>query len=131
MYDFYYEVTDYDGDKPIVIDADDIMNGSGVIQELCSMIGLNPESVSYEWPVASQEHQAAYEDNFQRRMTSTIDSSTCIVEGKTSEGLDVSSEAIKWRREFGEEVGKELEQLVRIMMSDCEFLTGEKLCVES
>jgi hypothetical protein len=60
-------------------------------------------------------------------MTTTINASAGIVEGKTSAGLDLDTKISQWKVEFGEEVGIQLEELVRDAMPDYEFMLSRKV----
>ena len=60
-------------------------------------------------------------------MLSTLSASTGIVEGKTSNDLDIDKEVKKWKVEFEEEGGAHIEKWVRDAMPDYEYLKSRRL----
>lgn len=60
-------------------------------------------------------------------MLKTLHGSGGIVQGKTSKGLDIATEAEKWKAEFGEENAIELEKIVRANMPDYEYMLARRL----
>lgn len=61
------------------------------------------------------------------KMLKTLHGSGGIVQGKTSKGLDIATEAEKWKAEFGEENAIELEKIVRANMPDYEYMLARRL----
>jgi hypothetical protein len=120
-----------DSDKiewPLVIDADDIINEPEVIIRLCEIVGLDANQLQYAWaPATAEEVAAKYSSPSHQRMMSTLLASDGIVKNKTWEGLDIDSEAKKWRAEFGEEKGGMMERLVRKAMPDYEYMLAKRL----
>ena len=63
----------------------------------------------------------------ERRFLSTVLSSSSVIKEKTSMGVVIEVEAKKWREEFGEEMGEQMEKWARAAMPDYEFMTGRRL----
>ena len=68
-------------------------------------------------------------DPMERRMLSTLSTSTGIIDCKTSADLEIDEEAQKWRLEFGDEQGSHIQKLVRSAMADYEYLKARRLRV--
>lgn len=62
-----------------------------------------------------------------QRMLSTISASSGIITGKTWINLDIDTGAKKWKEEFGEQEGENVERLVRAAMPDYEFMKAKRL----
>lgn len=132
LYDWYtqhfprHESSSTDVDWPIILDADDIMLEPEVVLKYAKIIGLDPGKLKFQWSAKSKEELDKMW-NVERRMLSTISSSTGIVEGKTSKGLVLEEEVQKWKVEFGEEEGGKIERWVRDAMPDYEYLKAKRL----
>ncbi|EPE29790.1 hypothetical protein GLAREA_00950 [Glarea lozoyensis ATCC 20868] len=116
-----------DGVKwPLVIDADDLIQHEELVVEVGELMGMGREKMRFTWEKATQE----YLDGLPTPMLSmlgTLHASTGIQTDKLSKGIDIDVEAKKWKVEFGEEAGKEIEELVRVAMPDYEFLKGRRM----
>ena len=137
LYDWFVEQRDTslrDGqvdhklDWPIVIDADDIMLEPEVVRRYAAIVGLDPSKLKFEWEQVSEEDLAKM-GRMEKRMRSTLVGSKGIVEGKTAMGLNLETEAEKWREEFGDMEGSKLESFVREAMADYEYLRERRLTV--
>lgn len=109
-----------------MLDADDIITEPEVVRRYADILGFDREKLRFEWDVASEE-EVGKMGPMERRMRSTLDASKGIVEGKTAKGLDLDNEARKWKQEFGEELGQEMESLVQDAMSDYEYLRSRRM----
>lgn len=104
-------------DSPIVIDADDYINDPGTLPRVCEILGLDASKLRFTWhPVEPPKERT------KRRMHSTLCSSSGVLPLKTSLGLDIDNEAIKWKDEFGEDGGAIVEKFARASMEDYEYL---------
>lgn len=132
------ETTDKDeeGDTriwPIVLEADEALspqNDYELLKKYCRLVGFEEERMRFQWEVAGKGDLLASTE-VGRRMNSTVNSSTGLVQGKlaSADGINIEVEAIKWREEFGEEGGKRMEGWVRDAMPDYEFLRERRLRV--
>ena len=111
---------------PLVLEADDIITNPDVTKAFCTVVGMDSSKLQFSWAPATQEELAAYSNDTSRRMLSTLTASAGVVGGKTAEGLDIDSEAKKWREEFGEEMGKKIENWVRAAIPDYEFMKARR-----
>ncbi|KAF4624939.1 hypothetical protein G7Y89_g13230 [Cudoniella acicularis] len=110
---------------PIILDADDIMLDSEIVLQYATVIGLDPSKLKFSWTPAHKEEVEKMHP-VERRMRSTISSSSGIVEGKTSKNLDIDVEAKKWKMEFGEVEGKKIEEWVRAAMPDYKYMRSRR-----
>lgn len=115
---------------PIIIDADDLMTGSEVLIRYSKLLGFDPSKLKISWPAAGSEELNKM-SNLERRMLSTISTSTGVVQGKTSTNLDIDQEAQNWKTEFGQEEGERMERWVRAAMPDYEYMRARRLRAES
>ena len=119
LYDWYR--THENAPSPLIIDADDIMSSRDTVRELCIRAGLDPDSIKYEWDTRKADDPA------KARFLSTVYASTGILPGLDSKGLKLEAEAAKWREEFGEKDGEELEKTVRAAWPDYEYLRSHRV----
>jgi hypothetical protein len=113
---------------PIILDADDIMREPDTVRRYSQILGLDPEKLRFEWAPAD-ESELKKMGGVERRMRSTIAASGSIIQGKTAEGIDINLEATKWKKEFGEEEGRKIEEWVRKAMPDYEYMREKRLRV--
>jgi hypothetical protein len=126
LHSFYTAHFGEDSDWPIVLDADDIMLNPGIVTKYASLAGLDPEKLRFEWEEVSEEQlQSMPPPN--RVMLSFINKSRGIDKGKVAGAIDIDAEAAKWRVEFGEQGGRNLEQWVRDAMPDYLALHAKRL----
>jgi hypothetical protein len=60
-------------------------------------------------------------------MLGSLNSSTTINIAKVAGDIDISLEAIKWRAEFGDELGRKVESYVLAAMDDYEYMKLKRL----
>lgn len=118
LYDWY--CTHGTSQKPLVIDADEIMKDRGAVQQLCLQTGLDPDAIQYQW---DEEHEA---DPIKLAFVSRINASTTIIKGLDAEQLDVAVEKAKWVHQFGEDVAEDLAKLVEDAMPDYKYLWSQR-----
>jgi hypothetical protein len=106
--------------KPKVIDADDIINDRAAVRQLCIETGMDPDAVQYEWEIREEKdpHKAIF--------LSTINASTGIIPGLASRGLEIETEKVKWKAEFGDEDGEDLAKFVHDAMPDYNYLLSQR-----
>lgn len=119
LYEWY--AAQSDGPRPLIIDADDLMQDMEIVHQTCVAAGLDPDAVRYEW------NTAVIKDPLKARFLSTLSNSTGIVAGTEARGLEIETESVKWKEEFGEEEGEKLTHFVREAMPDYEFLWNRRV----
>jgi len=117
-------------DWPIILDADDVMTEPKLLRRYCNIVGFDPTKLKTSWATASQQELDKM-DHMERRMRSTLSASTGIIDGKTSTDLEIDEEAKKWRVEFGDEQGLNMQKWVRLAMPDYEYLKARRLRVHT
>jgi len=111
--------------KPRVIDADDIMTDPEAVRQLCIETGLDPDAIQYEWEERTMDHPV------HKRMLSTIYASKGIVKGLDARNLDIETEMVKWKAEFGDEDAEGLAKYVYAAMLDYEYLLSRRTRAKS
>ncbi|TEY37375.1 hypothetical protein BOTCAL_0523g00030 [Botryotinia calthae] len=114
-------------EEPIVLDADDIMTNRDIMVKYAKMIGADPTKLKFSWNVDKIEEDWGELAHEWRRMSSTLKSSSGILEGKTSSGLIVEEEVAKWKEEFGDEIAEGLETLVKNSLPHYEHMKAKRL----
>lgn len=114
------------GPKPIVIDAEDIVNGSGAVQKLCDMTGLEMERILYQWEAMAEEDIAKLPGSAKRFM-SEINRSTGILKTRNNAPIDSEEEKKMWIDELGREDAETLERFVRQAMPHYEHMYARRL----
>lgn len=132
LYDWYMDAWVKHGSalnrpKPIILEADDILE-TEVLVRYCQLVGLDPSKLRYTWePVSAAEK--ARKDPLMVQMKDTLYASTGILENKTAKNLILEDEVSKWKVEFGESEGSQLERWVKAAMPDYEYLWNNRLTV--
>ena len=120
------------GPWPVIVDADDLIANTGAIAtKLCELTGLSKSHLQFAW---DKDTRRRYEENdplqiSAERMLSTLRASNGVLKDKMAGNIDLDVEAKKWKEEFGEEKGENLEKHVRAAMPDYEFLKARRLQV--
>lgn len=110
---------------PVVLDADDVIEDEGILLEYGKAVGFDPENLHFSWSSKTKEELAQFPPRVQR-FGSTIFASSAIDKGKLCRNVDVDEEVSKWKEEFGDEVTRKIEQLVREMMPHYEHLRSKR-----
>ncbi|KAL2163784.1 hypothetical protein VTH06DRAFT_5843 [Thermothelomyces fergusii] len=126
LYEFYAAYFPEDSPWPIVLDADDIMKTPELVAKYAPLAGLDPAKLRFSWEKVPEETLKAMPKAVQV-MTSHISATTKIDPSKVAGDIDIDAEAAKWRAEFGEDVGKKIEQWVRDMMPDYLAMHAKRL----
>ncbi|KAG9234034.1 hypothetical protein BJ875DRAFT_462727 [Amylocarpus encephaloides] len=129
MYEYYansLKGTRYEANWPVVLDADDIIKDPSLVKQYAEMIGIDPAKLKFEWD-SVQRADFEVMENTEKLMFDTLLQSRGIRKDKLSEGFDLDVEAGKWKVEFGEEIAKVIEDVVRGSMLDYEFLKSKRM----
>lgn len=131
VYDWYCQRADEAGRLeadpfPIIIDAADFMTDPSILRKLCTLTGLDPEKVAYNWPAATEEQKAGWLP-VSVKMERTLHDSEGLVREKVVKEVDLEGEVEKWKGEFGEETAEKMERIVRGEMVHYEYLRGKRL----
>lgn len=109
-------------ERPIVIDAEDMINDSHYVTEkFCAMTGLDPKHVQYSWAEATEACGPV-----RAKFMSTLRNSTGIIR-EDQKPIVIEDEAQKWTEEFGEEVSHAIVSYVNATMPDYEYLMKSRL----
>ena len=125
LYEWYLD--DTDSSDPLVLDADDLMYSRDAVAELCRRTGLDFARVKYAWEMAADAQATTESYAREHIFLDTLVSSTGILPGKGSKGINVDAESKKWIAEFGRERGDKLRQMVEQAMPDYLFLTERRV----
>ena len=116
---------------PIVLEADDVINSPATVVRYAELVGLDASKLKWDWASIADEELHKMPPGRKRLFASTIVNSTGVIKGKSAEGLKIDVEAKKWRVEFGELYGTQMEKWVRAAMPDYLFLKERRLRPES
>jgi hypothetical protein len=126
LYDFYHSLPSSipsgvpEIDYPIILDADDLPNQE-LMGRYATAVGLDPSFIRFSWPAAPKSEVEATGKNI-ARMKDTLLASSGIVEGKSSQGLSIEGERLKWEKEFGEVLAGRVVELWEELKGDYEWL---------
>lgn len=124
LYDWFLSNSTDESSMPIVIDADDILDGSSTMKQLCSSLGMDPQYIPHKWDVIqAPENLGPREASFMGDYWN----STSIDSSKSSRGLDMAAKYAKWQADFGPDVARELLDLVEKSMPDYNYFKSKKL----
>ncbi|UPL02781.1 hypothetical protein LCI18_013715 [Fusarium solani-melongenae] len=126
LFDFYEADHNNSGERPLVLDADDMMTSPELMSKYARLAGLDPDKLVFSWERASQEELSSM-SAMARMMLSSLSASDSVNLDKVAGNLDIAKEAAKWRAEFGDEDGSKLESWVRAAMSDYEYIRSKRL----
>ncbi|CAG7564523.1 unnamed protein product [Fusarium equiseti] len=116
------------GEEPLVIDADNMMTSPDLMLKYARLAGLDPDKLQFSWEKAPKEVTDSHPPIVQY-MLGSLDSSDKVDLGKVAGDVDIDVEAAKWREEFGEIAGDNLETHVRAAMSDYEYMRSKRLTI--
>ncbi|KAJ5190937.1 uncharacterized protein N7498_009922 [Penicillium cinerascens] len=95
---------------PILLDSDDVINETGVIEQL-----------------PAQESKLAQASSSDDLFLDTLMTSSGIQSDKVAGNINIDEEAIKWRADFGDAVGALVERCVKEAMLDYNHLKSTRL----
>lgn len=111
--------------KPIVIDADDIIE-EGSLNKLCELCNMHAPFIRYEWEVTRPLEDGRHSPRCLSYM-SGLWSSTSIDKSKTSRGINMATKYNQWKEEFGTAVADALHTLVENAMLDYSYLKSKQI----
>lgn len=112
---------------PIIVEADDIMERTPVIEKICHLCGMDPEHVRYEWEKHTPNPDIPMQGALFTSYLQGIWNSTTIDKSKTSRGLDMEAKREDWKLQYGGKIAAELDRLVEEAMPDYLYLHEKKL----
>ncbi|KKK26964.1 hypothetical protein ARAM_006060 [Aspergillus rambellii] len=110
---------------PVLLDADDVIRQPEVVRRYCQMVGLDPTKVRFTWTAGEEIDNNLVRATFMR----TLKESSGVIMEKAPDVVDIEHECQKWKEEFGEEMGRELQNLVEEVVPDYEYLKAKRLRV--
>lgn len=116
------------GKLPIVVDADDIIEGTEAVYQLCSLLDMRPGELLFRWEIEPRSEEPSGQNMRLQHFRDTIRNSTRVDQSKTSRNFDLASKEVKWCEMFGAEKASRLAERVRISWADYEYLKAFKLC---
>ncbi|KAJ5297787.1 hypothetical protein PENANT_c012G11545 [Penicillium antarcticum] len=116
---------------PLLLDAQDVTNEPAVVARYCELIGMDPTKLKFEWNREALG-KAAHPDGAAQKtpeevMMATLNHSSTLLKEKTPVAIDMVAEAEKWKNEFGEDIGKQMEEWVQSAMPDYDYLRARRL----
>jgi hypothetical protein len=138
MYDWYRERMAAKGDSrvaglegchwPIVLDMYDIVHSKAVMVKFCVALGLDPDTLRYEWNSAPDEYVRNQALRL-RAFLSTMHSSTHVDGEKAPRRVDLDVEYTSWVQRWGESDAQILRGQVEKANEDYEYLWDRRLSV--
>ncbi|KLO86355.1 uncharacterized protein LW93_11130 [Fusarium fujikuroi] len=110
--------------RPIVVDADDILDGSPTIKKLCNSLGMDEQHILYKWDTIKAPENAGCRE---LKFMSEYWNSTSIDSSKSSRGVNLDAVFGRWVEDFGAENAEKLKGLVHESMEDYNYLKGRKI----
>lgn len=129
LYDFYENLHGKDSNWPIVLDADDIMRHPELVAKYARIVGLDPEKLVFSWAKTPQE-EVDKMPALRRAAHGYLNKSDKVDLSKVAGNIDIDQEAVKWREDFGDADGAEIERLVRAHMPDYEYMRSKRLTID-
>jgi hypothetical protein len=105
IFDWYMSLPEGQRIKPIVIDADDLVEDNRAINELCRQCGMDEHSVLHEWE--TKQAPSDVDPHF-KSYIGDLWNSKGVDKSKSSKGITLDGQYKVWREEFGEDVAEEL-----------------------
>ncbi|KAK3622530.1 hypothetical protein LTR56_022159 [Elasticomyces elasticus] len=124
-----YLATKSPAQKPILIDAEDLINNAeATVLKLCNILGIDPSGVEYSWDAVPKEQWP--EDGMGIAKTYLGDLLVSKGVTKSEKGLiDIDVETEKWAEQYGQEIARALRARVDKEMPDYDYLRQFKLTV--
>ncbi|KAF5614826.1 sulfotransferase family domain protein [Fusarium sp. NRRL 25303] len=110
--------------KPIVVDADDILDGSPTIKKLCNSLGMDEQHILYKWDTIKAPENAGCRE---LKFMSEYWNSTSIDSSKSSQGINLDVVYRRWADDFGAETAGKLKGIVQESMEDYDYLKSKKI----
>lgn len=112
--------------EPIIVDCDDILDGSTTINKLCKLCNLDPEQIEYQWDKREMTDDESTNAIFKSYVCG-LWNSTSIDKSKSGKNLDLEEKRQQWEVEFGKHVADWLYQFVENSMEDYVYLKDRKI----
>lgn len=122
LYDWYIDK----GFSPLVIDTDDFIANPDLIRELCTLSGLDPTYLKFDWPKTTAEEKAGMMPMYVALQGTLLDS-TGIVAGKARREIVVEEEAANWIEIHGVQQAALLRELLELSLPHYHYLTERKI----
>lgn len=110
--------------KPIVLDADDLLENPAAIEELCRRCNFDIAKVTYEWEASGPE---ANDNVATKSYLQDLWKSTGVDKSKSSKGVTIEGKHQKWKEEFGDQVADFLKERVELAMHDYVYMKERKI----
>ncbi|OAA67729.1 hypothetical protein LEL_10352 [Akanthomyces lecanii RCEF 1005] len=107
---------------PIVVDADDILEGD-TVHRLAETVGMDPAQVLESWEAKSTEGLVPMHKSY----VQGIWESTGIDKSKSARFMDLEAKYRGWRELYGDEVGNAMAKVTESYMPDYEYLKSKKM----
>lgn len=108
--------------RPLIIEADDIIEDGRAITKLCTLINMDPSLVPSEW-----EAQELPKNDWSRSYVQGLFTSTAIDKSKSAKDLKLEERYQKWRDEFGTDVAEQLIKRTEMDLSHYYYLKERRL----
>lgn len=122
LYDWYINNSDI---KPIVLEADDVLEEGPSMTRMCEQVGMDPARLVHSW--AAKEVKDTDVNPFLKSYMEGLWQSTGIDKSKMSKGLTVDGKYLQWKNELGDEIADKLRDMVDKAMDDYNYLYARKL----
>ncbi len=107
---------------PIVVDADDILEGD-TVHRLARTVGMDPAQVLESWEAKSTEGLIPMHKSY----VQGIWESTGIDRSKSSKSLDLEAKYKGWRETYGDEAADTMVRVTESYLPDYEYLKSKKM----
>ena len=121
-----------DAQYPLVLDAHDVINHPEVVIRYCDLIGMDRTKLKFEWSSEAPKTTSDLSNKTTQKspeevMKATLRQSSSLLKEKAPMVIDIVSEAKKWKEEFGNDLGEQMEDWVQNAMVDYEYLRARRL----
>ena len=110
--------------KPIVIDADDLVENERAITELCRLCNMNENCVLYQWDVKGDDPAMSAR---RRSYIQGLYHSSGVDKSKSAKGITMSTQFAVWQHEYGVDIANTLRKYAEDNMADYLYLKGFKI----
>lgn len=108
---------------PIVVDADDLLEGKDTIERICDRANFAKDKVLYSWDTVEDESRTVIERSYLKGLWE----STGVDKSKSSKGVTAEAKHAAWKEEFGQEVADFLLASANRHMPDYEYMKARKI----
>ncbi|KAJ5272518.1 hypothetical protein N7478_007643 [Penicillium angulare] len=128
---------------PPILDAYDLINSPEVVIKFCKQAGMDPDALQFEWKcqaddpdysasaekITEASTKSGLDESHLRAaniMLNTLSHSSGLIKDRT---VNISTEMVKWKAEFGDDVAGRIERAVWDSMPDYEYLKARRVTV--